>query len=145
MCAIYCISSHVWTHMPYVPGILASFSFPAACLCTCLGCSHFCTHHTPTEMARQIQDHFICKAFSSGKLAIVFSVLAIICTLVITLVSHIVIYTPVPDLYCRAGSGKKKAVGTVWLPSGRSWPGTELGEGKAKGRRGGGICMPLQM
>ena len=73
---------------------------PNHMLCTCLGCSpHFCTHHTPTEMTRQTRDHFVCKAFSSGKLAIVFSVLAIICTFVRTLVSHIVIYRPVPDLY----------------------------------------------
>ena len=35
-----------------------------------------------------------------------------------------------PYLCCRAGGGREKAARAVWLPSGRSWPGTEPGEAK---------------
>lgn len=35
-----------------------------------------------------------------------------------------------PYLCCRAGGGREKAARAVWLPSGRSWPGTEPGKAK---------------
>lgn len=49
-----------------------------------------------------------------------------------------------PYLSRRAGESSE----SMWLPLGRSWSSTELGEGTgwaAGGRKGGGICVPRQI